>query len=95
MRILDVNTSQLVERLRGHGDSVYSVAFTPDGKELVSGSLDTTLKYWDVGDLVDGKGVNAGGRMSGSSQCTMNFMGHNKVGDFVFVCYLSKTSFCL
>ena len=40
-----------MERLRGHRDSVYSVAFTPDGKGLVSGSLDKTSKYWDVSAL--------------------------------------------
>ncbi|EEB93899.1 hypothetical protein MPER_07384 [Moniliophthora perniciosa FA553] len=36
VQIWDVTTGQLVERLRGHRDSVYSVAFTPDGKGLVS-----------------------------------------------------------
>ncbi|KAF8066003.1 WD40-repeat-containing domain protein [Lyophyllum atratum] len=54
VRIWDVATAQLVERLRGHRDSVYSVAFTPDGKGLVSGSLDKTLKYWDVSGLMTG-----------------------------------------
>jgi len=39
-------------RLRGHEDSVYSVAFTPDGDGIVSGSLDKTLKYWDVDKLL-------------------------------------------
>lgn len=48
VRIWDVATGKLIERLRGHRDSVYSVAFTPDGRGLVSGSLDKTLKYWDV-----------------------------------------------
>lgn len=48
VRIWDVATGHLVERLKGHRDSVYSVAFTPDGRGLVSGSLDKTLKYWDV-----------------------------------------------
>ena len=66
VRIWDVNTAQLVERLRGHSDSVYSVAFTPDGKGLISGSLDKTLKYWDVSDLVVGRGGSAGGRASTS-----------------------------
>ncbi|PBK61591.1 WD40 repeat-like protein [Armillaria solidipes] len=51
VRIWDVATGTLLERLRGHRDSVYSVAFTPDGKGLVSGSLDKTLKYWDVSGL--------------------------------------------
>jgi general transcriptional corepressor TUP1 len=67
VRIWDVTTAQLVERLRGHRDSVYSVAFTPDGKGLVSGSLDKTLKYWDVSDLVVGRGGSAGGRAGGSA----------------------------
>ena len=61
VRIWDVTTAQLVERLRGHSDSVYSVAFTPDGKGLVSGSLDKTLKYWDISDLVVGGCGSAGG----------------------------------
>ena len=55
VRIWEVATGKLVERLRGHRDSVYSVAFTPDGRGLVSGSLDKTLKYWDV------SGLNVGG----------------------------------
>jgi len=38
----------------------YRVTFTPDGKWLINGSLDKTLKYWDVGGLVVGRGVNGG-----------------------------------
>ena len=82
VRIWDVNTGILLERLRGHRDSVYSVAFTPDGKGLVSGSLDKTLKYWDVSALVAGGSKRKDASMNGkkdlekSSQCTMNFVGH-------------------
>lgn len=48
VRVWNVQTGQQLERLKGHKDSVYSVAFSPDGKTLVSGSLDRTLRLWDV-----------------------------------------------
>jgi WD40 repeat protein len=31
----------------GHLDSVYSVAYSPDGKHIVSGSRDDTVTVWD------------------------------------------------
>jgi WD40 repeat protein/tRNA A-37 threonylcarbamoyl transferase component Bud32 len=38
----------LVATLTGHSSSVYSVAFSPDGHTLASGSNDNTIKLWDV-----------------------------------------------
>jgi hypothetical protein len=35
-------------RLQGHQASVYSVAFSPDGKRIVSGSADQMLRLWDA-----------------------------------------------
>ena len=34
--------------LDGHTAAVYSVAYTPDGTRLISGSFDTTAKVWDL-----------------------------------------------
>jgi glucose repression regulatory protein TUP1 len=51
VRLWDTQTGKLVDKLRGHKDSVYSVAFAPDGSWLVSGSLDKTLKIWDLASV--------------------------------------------
>ena len=37
------------EKQSAHSDWVKSVAFSPDGKTIVSGSDDETLKVWDAG----------------------------------------------
>ena len=37
------------EKQSAHSREVSSVAFSPDGKTIVSGSYDKTLKVWDAG----------------------------------------------
>ena len=37
------------EKQSAHSHYVTSVAFSPDGKTIVSGSDDKTLKVWDAG----------------------------------------------
>ena len=37
------------EKQSAHSNWVRSVAFSPDGKTIVSGSDDKTLKVWDAG----------------------------------------------
>ena len=40
---------KLRNTLREHSDCVRSVAWSPDGKALASGSCDETIKLWDPG----------------------------------------------
>ncbi|HQR44025.1 MAG TPA: hypothetical protein PLX97_15125, partial [Gemmatales bacterium] len=42
------NTLTIVNTLEGHKELVYTVNFSPDGKHLLTGSFDKTLKLWDV-----------------------------------------------
>src|SRR5262245_31126417 len=34
--------------LKGHSEAVYAVAYTPDGRYVVTASFDKTLKVWDA-----------------------------------------------
>ncbi|MBD2777731.1 serine/threonine-protein kinase [Iningainema tapete] len=50
-----IDNSSLLKTLSGHSNVVTSVALSPDGKTLASGSWDTTLQLWD---LATGKKLN-------------------------------------
>ncbi|XP_076917158.1 WD40 repeat-containing protein HOS15-like isoform X1 [Bidens hawaiensis] len=48
IKIWDVETGRLLHNLVAHGDPVYSVAFSPNGEYLASGSLDKCMHIWSV-----------------------------------------------
>jgi len=41
--------AEIVARAGAHSGLIFSVAYSPDGTEIVSGSVDKTIKVWDAG----------------------------------------------
>lgn len=58
VRLLDAETEQEIARLFGHIRGVTAVAFSPDGALLASGSLDRTIRLWEVDAPADHPALN-------------------------------------
>lgn len=64
VHLFDVATGTLLRSFSGHQNFVTSIAFSPDGRTLATGSQDKTAKLWDVetGAMVrEFKGHKGGG----------------------------------
>ncbi|GIW85249.1 MAG: hypothetical protein KatS3mg107_0909 [Gemmataceae bacterium] len=48
VRLWDVTEQRIKRILRGHTRAVTSLAFSSDGRTLVTGSADTTVRFWDL-----------------------------------------------
>jgi WD40 repeat protein/transcriptional regulator with XRE-family HTH domain len=59
--LVDINTGKHLQVLRGHtGSRILAVAFSPDGRTVLTGSTDNTMKLWDVS----------------TGNCLQTFLGH-------------------
>ena len=48
MRVWDAASGRELLTLPGHLERINGVAFSPDGRWIISGSLDQTAKVWDA-----------------------------------------------
>src|SRR5262249_28351117 len=53
-------TGELHQSLQGSEGEVESVAFAPDGRLLATGSLDNTVRLWDVSTSTEGRQAGGG-----------------------------------
>jgi WD40 repeat protein len=54
VRVWDASTGvEMLLPLRGHDHVVRSIAFSPDGSKIVSGSDDKTIRVWDASTSVE------------------------------------------
>jgi WD40 repeat protein len=65
---MEDNWTACLQTLEGHSDSVYSMAFSPDGMHIASVSQDRTVKIWDAG----------------SGACLQTLKGHSSVQSVAF-----------
>ena len=60
LNVYDASTAELLQTIHGHASKTMSVEFTRDGRRVISGSDDGTLRFWDStsGDLLGTLRVN-------------------------------------
>ena len=52
VEIWNVKSGMLIKQFKGHSVHVWSIAFTRDGNDLVTGYVDGTLKMWDLTSML-------------------------------------------
>ena len=53
--VIDMDTRKIIRNFKGHDNRITSLTFSPDGRWIISASLDHTIRTWDLpsGFLID------------------------------------------
>ncbi len=73
--------NNIPESLSGHTDKVESVDFSPDGKTLISASVDRTIRFWDIPDSSQNRTSNRGIDNDRASFSNIRAFNYNISGD--------------
>lgn len=94
IHILDVETRRIVRKFSGHRGQINDMTFSPDGRWLITASMDCTIRTWDLpsGSLVDCFLVEAAA-VSVSLSPTGNFLASSHV-DGLGVYLWSNNTLC-
>ncbi len=83
VRLVEVVSGKVIGDLQGHRTRVRSLAFTPDGRALVTGSSDTTAMLWDLtGWGREGPGPQAVLKQQELEKCWEDLAGPNAAAAF-------------
>ncbi|OMJ20785.1 U3 small nucleolar RNA-associated protein 21 [Smittium culicis] len=87
IRVYDAESGNLVRQFVGHKNQITDLTFSPDGRWLISSSLDSTIRTWDLptGYLIDIFKVNS---VPISLDISPNF-------DFLVTCHADNVGLCL
>lgn len=51
LRLWDVASRKLINKVKGHYNAIYTIVYSPDGKKLATCSNDKTVKIWNADTL--------------------------------------------
>ena len=51
VKIVDARSNELIKSFTGHRDAITCLSFRKDSYSLFSGSLDRTVKHWDLNEM--------------------------------------------
>lgn len=85
IKILDIESLQIDQEIKGHKNSVFTAKYHPSGKYLISGGRDAQLKVWDSSeDFILRESIAA-------HLYTINHLVFNKDGKYFVTCSMDKS----